>query len=68
MLIGLLFIVIGILTLLKNLGIVSFQGGFWSVFYPLALIMVGLYLVLAVRRGKKRWDWVRTKFIDNSDD
>jgi hypothetical protein len=46
---GLLIILIGALILLRNLGVI--QGGFWSWFWPLALILIGVYIIL--KRPKK---------------
>ncbi len=66
MFIGLFFIVIGAIALLKNLGIITFQGGFWSVLYPFIFILIGFYMVLAARKGKRRWNWVKKQFQDDS--
>lgn len=41
---GLLLILIGALILLNNLGVL--EGGFWKWFWPLVLIIIGVYIIL----------------------
>lgn len=68
MIIGFLFLIVGVLVLLKNLGFISFPGNFWSLFYPLALVVIGLYLVLAAKGGRKCMNWVKEQFENRSDE
>lgn len=46
---GLIILIIGILFLLKNLGLIS--GNLWNIFWPLLLIAIGLGLMLKKRHS-----------------
>ncbi len=48
MFISFLLIIIGVVFLLKNLGIIS--GNVWGIIWPLVLIAFGLYLILKTHR------------------
>jgi len=49
MFIGLLITLIGALILLRNLDVI--QGDFWDWFWPLLLVLIGLFIILK-RPGK----------------
>jgi len=51
MFMGTLLILLGILFLLKNLGILS--GNLWDVFWPLILIALGLSILLKREKGSR---------------
>jgi hypothetical protein len=48
MYIGFLLIVIGVLFLLKNLGIIS--GSFWDILWPIVVVFVGISMLF----GRKK--------------
>jgi len=51
MLIGIVFVVFGILFLLQNLGYITYD--FWGIFWSVVLIAIGLKI--AMKRGKHHW-------------
>lgn len=46
---GLVILIIGVLFLLENLGVIT--SGVWSIFWPLLLIAIGLWLIFK----RKHW-------------
>ena len=48
MYIGLLVIVLGVLFLLKNLGVIA--GNFWNVLWPLVIVVAGISMLF----GRKK--------------
>jgi len=48
MYIGFLLIVVGVLFLLKNLGIIS--GSFWEILWPIVVVFVGITMLF----GRKK--------------
>jgi len=48
MLIGLLVIVVGVLFLLKNLGVIG--GNFWDILWPIIIVFVGISMLF----GRKK--------------
>lgn len=50
---GLAILLLGLAFLLRNLGLLSFAASFWSVFYPLVIILVGLGVLGATYEGRK---------------
>jgi hypothetical protein len=48
MYVGFLLIVIGVLFLLKNLGIIS--GSFWDILWPIVVVFVGISMLF----GRKK--------------
>lgn len=46
---GLIILIIGILFLLKNLGLIS--GSVWNIFWPLLITAIGLGLMLKKRHS-----------------
>lgn len=63
--VGFLFIIIGIIFLLKNLGLIS--GSVWDILWPALLIAAGLNVIIRRRSpwffGEEQWGW-RKKEID----
>ena len=53
MAIGLLVIVVGVLFLLKNLGVIT--GNFWDVLWPLVIVVAGISMLFG--RKKQHRDW-----------
>ncbi len=51
MLFALIFIILGVVFLLKNLGIIS--GEVWGIIWPLILVMIGIRLLW------KQYEWKR---------
>lgn len=41
---GLILVALGVLFLLKNLGIIS--GDIWGIFWPILLIILGLWIII----------------------
>jgi uncharacterized membrane protein len=56
---ALLFIVVGLVFLLKNLGVIT--GDVWGVIWPLFLVIFGLYLVLKQYRYRMFWEKIWKK-------
>jgi len=48
---GLVLLILGMLFLLDNLAVLDF-GDFISTFWPLALILIGIHLIMKVRKNK----------------
>jgi hypothetical protein len=48
---GLILIALGVLFLLKNLGIIS--GSVWDIFWPILLIVLGLEILISTLRKRK---------------
>lgn len=73
MILGILLIFIGALYLLKNLGLVVLPTSFWSLLYPLIVIVLGIHFVNWALRGRKYKDAFvdrylrRRKNVDNPD-
>lgn len=62
MILGIFIIVLGLALLLRNLGLMAFPASFWSLFFPLFLIVIGIYIIIAVKKGKEYWDRAIEKF------
>jgi hypothetical protein len=62
MILGIFIIVLGSVLLLRNLGLITLPAGFWSLFFPLFLIVIGIYIIIAVKKGKEYWDRAIEKF------
>ena len=52
MLIGVAIFVLGLAFLLRNLGLLHFPANFWSVFYPLVIMMVGFIILYITHEGR----------------
>jgi len=50
---GTLLITIGVLFLLKNLGIITTE--LWDVFWPIVLIVLGIKLIIGPRKWRAYW-------------
>jgi O-antigen/teichoic acid export membrane protein len=56
MILGILLLIIGLIFLLKNLGIIT--GEVWGIFWPSLLIALGFYFIF--KKKKNNWwmhDW-----------
>ncbi len=62
MILGIFTIVLGLMLLLRNLGLITLPTGFWSLFFPLFLIVIGIYIIMAVKKGKEYWERAIEKF------
>lgn len=51
MYIGLVLIVLGVLFLLKNLGVLA--GNFWDVLWPLVIVVVGISMLFGRKKHHK---------------
>ncbi|HLE17752.1 MAG TPA: DUF5668 domain-containing protein [Syntrophales bacterium] len=63
MILGIFIIIFGLVLLLRNLGLITLPISFWSLFSPLFLIVIGIYVIIAVKKGKEYWDQAIKKFI-----
>ncbi len=54
---GLILVALGVLFLLKNLGLIS--GDVWGIFWPILLIILGLWIVIGSFTKRK---WYRNFF------
>jgi len=52
MYLGLLLVVLGVLFLLKNLGIIA--GNFWNILWPAAIVLVGIAMIFGRKRPMKK--------------
>ena len=50
---GIFVVVFGLAFLLRNLGILYFPGSFWSLFWPLVVIGLGVIVVCITHEGRK---------------
>lgn len=50
---GIAVLIFGLAFLLRNLGLLSFSASFWSVFYPVIIISVGLVVICITHEGRK---------------
>jgi len=57
---GSIFIIIGFVFLLRNLGLIS--GDVWGIVWPMILIIVGLQFLLKAHRAGLFWDKIWKKF------
>lgn len=48
MAIGLLVIVVGVLFLLKNLGVIA--GNFWDILWPLVIVVAGISMLFGCKK------------------
>ena len=62
MIIGSLVIFLGIILLLRNLGIIELPTSVWSIFYPLVFIVVGIYMIIGTRKGREWGSRICGKF------
>ena len=53
MIIGILIFILGLVFLLRNLGVISFPGSFWSLFYPLLIMGIGFVILFVTHEGRK---------------
>ena len=53
MLIGVAIFILGLAFLLRNLGFLHFPASFWSVFYPLVIMVVGFIILAVTYEGRK---------------
>lgn len=68
MIIGVLVIFLGVILLLKNLGLIELPASVWSIFYPLVFIVIGLYLAIFTQKGKRWGRKIADKMSGNNDD
>lgn len=52
---GLIFLILGVVFLLRNLEVISV--GFWEIFWPAVIILIGLQIIFGRRWWRRRWDW-----------
>ncbi len=63
---GIVLLILGMLFLLDNLDVLDF-GDFISTFWPLALILIGIHLILKVRRSKPSEPEIDNKQVNHND-
>ena len=51
---GFIILVLGLVFLLKNLGIVS--GSVWSIVWPCLVIALGLSIIFKRKKNEKKWE------------
>lgn len=64
---GILIVVFGLAFLLRNLGFLNFAASFWSVFYPVIIIVFGLIIVCVTHEGRKILRHLKNLFKGDSD-
>jgi len=64
---GLIIVVLGLAFLLRNLGFLAFAASFWSVFYPLVIVLIGLGVVCATYEGRKLLKKIKSIFSSSED-
>ena len=52
---GVFLLIIGVMALLQTLRIVSFEGGFWPVFFAAIFVVAGLAFLLALFQDRTNW-------------
>jgi len=52
MYLGLLLVVLGVLFLLRNLGIIA--GNFWDILWPAVVVFVGISVIFARKKPVKK--------------
>jgi len=67
MIFGIAILVFGLAFLLRNLGLLHFPGSFWSLFYPLVIVVVGLVVIFVTHEGRKLLKRLK-KFFSGEDD
>ncbi len=65
---GYIIIVFGAFLLLKNLGVINLNIGFWYLFYPLVFIALGVCFVLGTQKIKKYWKVTMEFLAGGADD
>lgn len=50
---GITVVIFGLAFLLRNLGLLEFTASFWSVFYPVLIIFIGLVIVTITHEGRR---------------
>lgn len=61
LLLGLIFILLGTLFLLRNLGLLPIE--IWSAFWPSLIILLGIYIVFLNYRVKAFWQRFKNKTV-----
>ena len=62
MLIGILIFVLGLAFLLRNLGLLHFPASFWSVFYPVVIMIAGFVIIFITHEGRKFLNRIKKLF------
>ena len=68
MLLGLFLFVLGLILLLKNLGILQITGSFWGILGPVLLLVLGLYIMMLVQKGRQYRHWLLGKYWKDKND
>jgi hypothetical protein len=50
---GIAIFIFGLAFFLRNLGVISFPGSFWSLFWPLVVIGFGIGLICLTHAGRQ---------------
>lgn len=61
---GIIIVFFGLTFLLRNLGFLNFTASFWSIFYPLIIIIFGSVIVFVTHEGKKILKRIKKLFLD----
>ena len=64
---GIIIAVFGLAFLLRNLGVLNFEGSFWSLFYPLIIIAIGTAIVAVTYEGRKLLKKIKGIFSSSGD-
>ena len=62
MLLGLFLFALGLILLLKNLGILQITGSFWGILGPVLLLVLGLYIMMIVQKGRQYRHWLLSRY------
>ncbi|MEJ0021196.1 MAG: DUF5668 domain-containing protein [Candidatus Doudnabacteria bacterium] len=68
MFLGLFLVILGALLLFKNLGLIVLPASVWSILYPVILIVLGLWLISIVQRGRAYKHWMMNRYWGRRDD
>ncbi|KKR18299.1 MAG: hypothetical protein UU65_C0002G0266 [candidate division CPR2 bacterium GW2011_GWC1_41_48] len=67
MLIGTALLIIGLIYLLANLNLITLPVSFLDILWPLLLILVGAYILLAFTKARRYKRWAFRKYFRDSD-
>lgn len=68
MILGLFLMILGLLLLLRNLGLITLPASVWSVLYPIILVLLGIWIMALVQRGRHYKHWMMNRYWGRRDD
>ena len=67
MLLGIFLVILGAMFLLKNLGLIALPVSFWSLVWPILILLIGIHIIIGVRRGKRYKEWFTRRWSGRDD-